>query len=487
MKSKIIALIISFALMASAWSNVFAFDQKDFTNEELNEIVDMVVNSMIIYGRYESINKADLYKSGIKEVLKNHPEMYEDVLKGMLESIDENSEYYNQDEAAAFQEKISGTISGIGITFQMCKDGAEVMSVIHDTPAYEAGLQVGDVIVKADDHNLAGISSENVAAYIKGEVGTSVSISVKRKGEFNLLNFDLIRAEIIGTSVESAEFEEDGKKVLYIAIYGFVTNTAESFKKEIEYAKANGIDNLIIDLRNNGGGIFEQAINMVDCMVPQGSKITTEDHKVTGFNHTYYSETPDNQKKKFNTVILMNENTASASEVFTAGLYENGCAYLIGSNTYGKGTIQTVNELPLGDCMKYTVGYYLTPKGNNIHKVGIKPDMAVDNELNPYDMSGYTEYKYDRVYDIGDSGKEVEMSKKLLKDWGSFDGEINEAFDDDLAKAVYKFQEQTGLFPYGVLDFTTQHELYNRMALSKTETDNQLKEALKYFGINNIE
>lgn len=456
---------------------IFAEEQEQLPDK--SEIVRAVLEHLSMYSRYEEVSQSNLYKKALLSIIDEHPELYEEIMKIALESVDEHSEYYNPEEAQSFREDISGTIVGIGVTFEMGENGANVMSVIPDTPAEKAGIHVGDVIVSADGTEFKGMNSDTVANHIRGEEGTSVKIGIKRDGEPNIIYLDMIRETIMGTSVKSDYMEQDGKKLMYIKVYGFVTNTAELFKKALDEAKSKKVKNIIIDLRDNGGGLLNQAITMADYLLPTGSKITTEDHKITGLNHTYKAEFNDDYK--FNTVILINENSASASEVLTEALRENDSAYIIGTKSYGKGTIQSIIDLPFDDCMKYTVAYYLTPKGNNINKVGITPDLEIKNSEEPMDMSKYPQFGYTKIYENGDRGEEVKTAKELLAIWGSYRGEINDIFDDETERAVYSFQAQTGLYPYGVLDCTTQHQLYNRIKASKIIHDDQMTEALKYF------
>lgn len=477
---KIVALAVAISIIF-AIPSVFAN-----TDGKLNaEIVKKVIEKLTLYSRYDDIHGGTLYKEGLIKALEEHPEIYETVMEALLSRVDENSEYYNTTDAKLMRENITGIVVGIGITFQMGPEGVEVVSVIKDMPAYNVGIQVGDIIVSADDVSLKGMNSDTAASYIRGEIGSTVKLGVKREGESAILYLDLVRQEITGTSVESFVYEEGDKKLMYICIYGFISNTAESFNAALLEAKEKGISDLIIDLRDNGGGLLDQAVLMADYMVPKDSLITTEDHKIDILDRNYRATLEDDVK--FNTVILINENSASASEVLTAALYENDCAYIIGRKSYGKGTIQTVNDLPYGDMMKYTVGYYLTPKGNNIHGKGIEPDLEVSNETTDFDMTPYPKYEYIKVYAEGDKGPEIKMTKELLKAWGTFNGEINEEYDKELASAVYKFQAGVGLYPYGVLDYTTQHELYERMSSSKVVHDNQLQKAFEYFGMRKAE
>lgn len=479
---RISIILMSFVMIISSGVCIYAEEESTVSSEQYAEIVKSVVEYLSIYARYDEVSQASLYREGLINALKENPEIYESVMKGILSSIDEHSEYYNSEETIVLTDYITGEVIGIGITFQMCKDGVDVVSVIPDTPAAKAGIKVGDVIVSADDVSLVGMNSDTAASYIKGEEGSSLTVGVKRKDEDDIIYLNMIREKIVGTSVKSKVYEDGDNKAMYIRVYGFVSNTAECFKKELDSAAELGIDNIIIDVRDNGGGLFEQAIKMADYMVPKGSLITVEDHKISMLNKEYYAEEEDTQE--YNTVILINENSASASEVLTAALAENDCAYKIGSKSYGKGTIQLIVNLFNDDSMKYTAGYYLTPEKNNINGIGIEPDLYIENEEKSFDMTAYPEYGYIQVYDEGDSGDEIKMTKELLTVWGSYNGEIDDEYDEELSNAVYKFQMQTGLYPYGVLDYTTQHELYTRIKLSKVVEDEQLNAALARFGIN---
>lgn len=480
---RIIVAIITLAVFLSVTGYANTTDinpEKEFENGQTYVVQDLL-NYLGLGVRYDDVTRESLYKEGLLKVLDAHPELYEEILRATLESIDEHSEYYDAEEAKVLNEEITGTIVGIGITFQMCPDGVDVRGVIPDTPAAKAGLQVGDVIVSVDDILLEGLNSDTAGSYIRGDEGTSLRAGVKRKNIADILYLDMVREKIIGTSVTSQVYEDGADKLMYIAVYGFVSNTAEMFKAALDSAKEQKINNLIIDVRDNGGGLFDQAILMADYLVPKGSIITTEDHKLKFLNYVYMAEQEDDGT--FDTVVLVNENSASASEVLAAALSENGCAKLVGTKTYGKGTIQTVMPLPYGDCVKYTIGYYLTPKDNNINKVGLTPDALVENKEMPLDMSKYTEFGYTQVYKIGDKGPDIKTAKELLNLWGAFEGEISEEYDEELKNAVFLFQSATQLFPYGVLDLTTQRELYTRLEKSKVVTDDQLDAAFSYFGM----
>ena len=232
-------------------------------------LIQAVASHVSAFGRYENLNERNMYKAGMERLISENPDLYNSVLKGMLESVDSHSEYYTPEEAVALTETISGKIVGIGIGIDFRNGSAAVVdSVIPDTPADRAGIEVGDVLLRADGTDLTELKSETILSLIRGEEGTNVHIDVSRDGAE--LGFDMVRETIIGTSVSDKLYEKDGEKVMYIRVHGFVSNTAEKFSEAIEKAKKEKTDKLIIDLRNNGGGIFEQAIQMANCLVPEG-------------------------------------------------------------------------------------------------------------------------------------------------------------------------------------------------------------------------
>ncbi len=451
------------------------------TAEEANGLLEGVSKHLLMYARDESLSYGSLYQGAMEKVLEENPQLYEAALRGMLESIDEYSEYYDSEESTVLMENVTGGIVGIGVTIDFSDiDAAKIVSVIPDTPAERAGLEVGDILVRADGYELRGVKSELVLNHVRGDVGTEVYLEVERDGQ--IIGFKMVREEIVGTSVTYEVMEEDGIKVMYICVHGFVMNTAEKFEEALNAADAAGITNIIIDVRDNGGGILEQAIAMADNFVPKGKTITTEDHKLVLLNRKYSGTKVE--KNKYKIVVLINEYSASASEVLAAALDENEEAVLVGEKTYGKGTIQTITALGNGGMIKYTSGYYLTPNGNNINGIGVVPDINVSNRKEKVDADQFGDFGYTKVYREGDVGEEVKTAKEILSYLGIFVGEINDVYDRDLYYAVHSFQTRVGVFPYGVLDFTTQLQIHNYLRMIEVEVDDQLNTALSEFGIN---
>lgn len=483
LKHRLCCFAMSIVLVLSLSVPVLA-EGSSMDATQSKQLIDAVIDHLILYGRYEDISEKSLYQSAIEKLIKENPDSYTLILKGMLESIDQYSEYYTPEESEDLMISVSGEIVGIGVTIDFSDPNtARIASVIPDTPAERAGIQVGDIILSANGVDLRGVKSEILLSHVRGEENTEVYVEVNRDG--TTIGFTMIREKIVGTSITSEIYEQNGQKLMCICIYGFVSNTAEKFREALDTAEKNGITRLILDLRDNGGGIFEQAIAMAQNFVPKDKTITTADYKLKLLNHVYQGDAP--ASRKFDTVILLNEYSASASEVFAAALKENELATTIGLTSYGKGTIQSINSLTDGGMIKFTTGYYLTPLGNNIHGVGITPDVIIENSFTKPDKSQFGDFGYNKVYTIGDTHDDIRTAKEILQFYGLYQGEINDVFDKDLSYAVYAFQTQSKLYPYGVLDITTQIHIHNYLDIVEIEQDDQLKAAFEHFGMQYLQ
>ncbi len=479
-QTKFLALFLAFLLFVTPLSlpvHAETANPEDITAEQAATLVEAIALHVSAYTRYEDITTRSLYQEAVKYLLQENPNLYHKILKGMLESIDEHSEYYTAEEAVSLNESVTGEVTGIGVTLDFSGGVALVTSVIPDTPAERAGLRVGDILYRADGDDLSGMNSESILQRIRGEAGSALHLEVDRNGI--ILTFDIVRELIVGTSITTEIYQEDDKKLMVISVYGFVKNTAEKFAEALGEAKKAGITNLIIDLRDNGGGLLDQAIQMADLLIPEGKTITTEDHKVPLFNQVYKGS--KGEKDNYNILLLLNGYSASATEVFAAALRQNDLATILGTKSYGKGSIQSLVPLQTGGMVKYTVGYYLTPNGDNINGLGLTPDIFVENQRQTINPEHFGNFDYAKVYQVGDNGSEVLLAKKMLHFLNLYQGEINETYDRDLYYAVHAFQQQVNIFPYGVLDLTTQINLYNYMGRATKELDTQMAEAFRHF------
>lgn len=332
-------------------------------------------------------NKLDYKKIEEKtSVLQNIIDRYflfdEDMTKvedgiyaGMMNGLgDPYTVYYTKEEYKALNEDTEGKYSGIGAVVSQNPNTKiiTIVKIFDNSPANDAGLQVGDIIDKIDGEEVAGTDMDIlVKTKIRGEEGTSFKMTVLRGDDRKEVELDLIRRSI---EVETVAGKMLDNNIGYIAVSQFDAVTSEQFKSNIESLQSQGMTKLIVDLRGNPGGLLDQVVDMLDYILPDGLVLYTEDKY--GKKEEYYSD--GSHELKIPMVVLVNENSASASEVFTATFRDFEWGTVVGKTTFGKGIVQ--NVLPLGDgtAVKITTQHYYPPSGYDLHKVGIKPDLEVD-------------------------------------------------------------------------------------------------------------
>ena len=332
-------------------------------------------------------NKLDYKKIEEKtSVLQNIIDRYflfdEDMTKvedgiyaGMMNGLgDPYTVYYTKEEYKALNEDTEGKYSGIGAVVSQNPNTKiiTIVKIFDNSPANDAGLQVGDIIYKIDGEEVAGTDMDIlVKTKIRGEEGTSFKMTVLRGDDRKEVELDLTRRSI---EVETVSGKMLDNNIGYIAVSQFDAVTSEQFKSNIESLQSQGMTKLIVDLRGNPGGLLDQVVDMLDYILPEGLVLYTEDKY--GEREEYYSD--GSHELKIPMVVLVNENSASASEVFTATFRDFEWGKVVGKTTFGKGIVQ--NVLPLGDgtAVKITTQHYYPPSGFDLHKVGIKPDLEVD-------------------------------------------------------------------------------------------------------------
>lgn len=331
------------------------------------------------------VSKADLntMKSfekliGLKEYIKdNYVEGAEDgkliegAIKGMFESLnDPYSVYMTKEEFKNFNESTKGTYGGIGIIVTLSEDGyVTVVAPIEDTPGERAGIKTNDKIVKVDDKDVIGVELESAVSLMKGKKGTKVTLTVLRENVKEPLVFDIKREEIILKTIKGKMLEN---QIGYIRITMFDEDTGKEFKKSLEELKAKNMKGLVIDLRQNPGGFITQCIEVADELLDKGLVVYTEDkNKVR--------EDYESKDGKVNVpyVLLVDEGSASASEILSGAVKDRKTGILIGTKTFGKGLVQSIDQLKDGSGIKLTTQKYYTPNGISINKIGIQPDIEV--------------------------------------------------------------------------------------------------------------
>ena len=296
----------------------------------------------------------------------------EGAIKGYVEGLgDEYTEYIPADEMEDYTENITGNFVGIGIYMVADKDSGRVVVYypIPESPAEKAGVKAGDQIISVDGTEYTADDFNTIADYIKGEEGTTVNLEVERNDE--KIKFE-IKREKINTNPITIEMLENN--IGYLKLPSFDEDTAKDFEEKVKELQAQGAQSLIIDLRNNGGGIVSEATDIADMLLDKGQTIISTVDKDDKKEITYSKKAPTFTMP---ITVLVNENSASASEILACSLQDNERAKIIGTKTYGKGIIQTLLSLTDGSGLKITTEEYYTPKGTTIHKVGIEPDEEV--------------------------------------------------------------------------------------------------------------
>lgn len=329
-------------------------------------------------------------------------DLQESLYKGLFSDLDEYSEYFTPKEFKQYYSNtISGSFAGIGAVLTQDEKSKRVYVyyVYRNTPAKKAGLQKGDEIVKADGYTAADTTLDKFVTRLHGKKGTKVNVTVYRKTTDKTFTKSITRDNIETPTVSGRMYD---KTTAYVYISSFTDNTGKQFDRQIDRLKEKGMKKLVIDLRNNGGGSVEASVKCLDRILPKGLCVYTKDKngKKTVYNST------DKETLDIPIAILVNENTASASEIFTGAMKDRKAAVIVGTKTYGKGIVQTVQELRDGSGVKLTTMRYYTPNGVCIQGKGIKPDVTLK-----YKFTGSKKDSYSLRYD-NQFQKAVEILKR---------------------------------------------------------------------------
>ncbi|CDE74137.1 carboxyl-terminal processing protease [Clostridium sp. CAG:451] len=355
----IIAILFGFLI-----GNVVSFTKKETTNSsvpsELKEFVDTYND--IVNNYYDKVNKEELIDAGIK---------------GMINYLDDPyATYFDGTSSTNFNQTLEGNYEGVGIEVTLDNSKVKITKVFADTPAKKAGIKVGDYITKVNGESVEGKSLSDVVSLIKTAKNKEVEITITRDNQEKTMKVTRTTVDMPYTS--SKVYEENGKKIGYLKIEMFSNNITKQVKKELESLKKKNIDKLVIDVRDNPGGYLTQVTEILSLFMTKKDVI-------------YQLQTKNNNEKVYGTsskatysypvVVLINENSASASEILASAFKETYNAEIVGVNSYGKGTVQKTGDLNNGDTIKYTVQKWLTPKGNWINEKGVTPTKEVKLEL----------------------------------------------------------------------------------------------------------
>ena len=328
----------------------------------------------------------EYYLNGI-----DNDKMKDGIYKGMVDSLgDPYTVYYNSEEYKQFTSSSSGTYSGIGVAVsQNVTTGAiTIVKTFKKGSGEKEGMKPGDVIYKVEGKRIEGLELSKVVSMIKGEEGTFVKVTVLRDGKE--IEFNLERKKLEVDTVNYRMEDRSGKKIGYISVSEFDEVTASQFKSAISELNKEGMEGLVIDLRDNPGGLLDVTCEMLDRMIKKGLLVYTVDK----YGKRVDEDATDSDSFDKPVAILVNGNSASASEVFSGAMKDYKAATLVGTKTFGKGIVQSIVPFGDGTAMKVTVSKYYTPNGVNIHGTGIEPDVVVE-----LSKDATKNGKYDRKYD----------------------------------------------------------------------------------------
>ena len=343
------------------------FSNNNSNIEELSEVYDLINDSY-----YKKVDKKKMINGAIN---------------GMLESLgDPHTSYFDESQTENFNEIMNGSYEGIGAEVSVDNNNnVIIVSVFKNSPASEEGLKFNDIIKEVNGKNVKGKTPTEVVTLIKDPSSKTATLKIERDGKE--LEFKLTKREIVIESVESKIYEKNNKKIGYVVINMFANNTYAQFKQKVEELESKNINGLIIDVRGNSGGYLHSVTSMLDMFLPKGMiSYQIQDKKTI----TKYKSN-SSESRNYPIAVLVNKSSASASEILAIGLKESYNAEVIGTNSYGKGTVQVTKNLKSGGMIKYTIQKWLSPKGNWVNEVGVEPtikeELSKDYEENPVEAN----------------------------------------------------------------------------------------------------
>ncbi len=341
------------ARMPSFLRDVFVDESAGLTAEASELIED---------NYYRPVQQANLIDSSLNGMVRGLRRRYHDRF----------SDYFSPKSLARFDEEIEGRFSGVGLSVTEAKRGLRVVRVFKRSPAEEAGIEVGETIVSVDGESIAGLGSTAATERIKGPEGSEVTLGVRDPKGGKTRQVKVTRAQISLPVVSSSMKQAGGKKLGYARLASFSEGADVALRRAVRKLQAEGAEGLVLDLRENGGGLLDEAVLNASIFLPEGEVVVSTDSRTQG--HAVYKTKGDNLPP-LPIVVLIDRNTASAAEILTAALADDAGAKTVGTRSYGKGVFQQEIGLSNGGALKLTVGEYFTPNGENLAGKGIQPDV----------------------------------------------------------------------------------------------------------------
>ena len=402
-------------------------------------------------------------------------QLIQGALKGMAESVgDPYTTYLVNDETAQLDETVNGAFGGIGAELKSDQSRVVISTTMEGSPSQQVGLQTDDVITKVDGEDMTGKTISEVVKKVRGEVGTDVVLTIERAG--TSLEVKLMRASIAINTVK-AELDKEDASIGHVRITSFAKNTAEELEKAVKNLTEKGVKSFVFDVRYNPGGLLDQAYKVANMFLKDGESIVQVEDRFG--EKKIYKASSDIGTFKITQpyVLLVNEGSASASEILAAAIKEGAGGQIVGTKTYGKGTVQSIVDITDNSELKYTNAKWLTPNGNWIHKEGVTPTKEVN----------LPDYAFLKIIDaretlkVGSVSQNVLSVETILKGLG-YSVTADGYFDEATKNAVKAYQQKEGLTATGEVDEETAQKLMDsvRELIQQNDTQYQAaKELLK--------
>ncbi|MBO0958316.1 S41 family peptidase [Neobacillus sp. MM2021_6] len=411
----------------------------------------------------------DTLKNGYyKDV--NQQKLINGAIDGMVTSLDDPySDYMSNEEAKSFHSSISSSFEGIGAEIQEKEGHIIIVSPIKGSPAEKAGLKPNDVVVTVNGKSIQGMNSTQAVTLIRGKKGTKVELTIQRPGTDAPMTVPIVRDTI---PIETVYGEMVDDSIAKVQITSFSTNTTKELVTALNDLQKKGMKGVVLDLRQNPGGLLDQAVSITSMFVPNGKVIVKEQDR-NGKVKEIASQNEGSPELPL--VVLIDKGSASASEIFAAAVKESAGVPLVGEKSFGKGTVQTAADFKDGSNLKYTIAKWLTPNGNWIHKKGIVPDFEVALP----DFASLPIINPDKELALSTSSTEVQTAQKMLKAVGYDPGREDGFFDEKTKEAVIAFQTAQGLAADGVLKGDSTMKLMDLLREKIKTSDTQLQKAVE--------
>ncbi|WP_456277677.1 S41 family peptidase [Bacillus sp. AK128] len=483
MNKRITALLMTVSLIVGSGATYFVLDQFGQPSSSVLQIGDSGVAASEQTGEGAGLTAEGLEKIGqayeliadnyVEEVDGN--ELIEGAIQGMISTLeDPYSVYMDKETAAQFNQTLESSFEGIGAEVSMVDGKVTIVAPFKDSPAEKAGLKPNDQVIKVDGESIEGLDLYEAVLKIRGEKGTTVNLDILRPGTTQVMTIPVIRDEIPLETVYPEMKEYQGQKVGYIEVTSFGEDTAPDFEKAVKDLEDQGMEGLIIDVRGNPGGYLQSVEQMLKQFIPKDKPYVQIEQR-NGEKQRYFSSITE--KKSYPISVLIDEGSASASEILAGAMKEAGGYELVGKTTFGKGTVQQAVPMGDGSNIKLTYFKWLTSDGNWIHETGIEPTIPVEQPT--YFYSNPISTEEDLKIDM--NNEQIKNAQVMLKGLGFEPGREDGYFSAETEVAVKAFQQSVGIEQTGVITKETAGKIQQALIdkVRDVKNDRQLETALK--------